>query len=210
MTFAIANFQPIGGQSKRGKSPQHFAYRTTDALTTIDGAGYFNDVAEMLSVGDVIHVSIADSADTPTSVTGAGTFIVASSSAGVVDTYDALKGNNIVTLNAYLADISTAGQIYVVSPVAGTIQKIYSTINGAIATADATLTPKIAGTAVTDGAITVAYSGSAAGDVDSSTPSAANTVTAGQAIEVETDGASTNTIPVMITIEIKPSVVDSD
>lgn len=105
-------------------------------------------------------------------------------------------------LTVKLDDISTAGQIYVVSPVAGTISKIYSAINGAIGTANAILTPKIAGTAITDGAITVAFSGSAAGDVDSSTPSAANTITAGAAIEIETDGASSNTVEAVLTIEI--------
>jgi len=107
-----------------------------------------------------------------------------------------------VYLTASIQDISTAGQIYVVSPVAGTISKIYSVINGAIATANSILTPKIAGTAITGGAITVAFSGSAAGDVDSSTPSAANEITAGAAIEIETDGASSNTVEVVLTIEI--------
>jgi hypothetical protein len=107
-----------------------------------------------------------------------------------------------VYLTTSITDISTAGQIYVVSPVAGTITKIYSVINGAIATADSVLTPKIAGTAITNGAITVAFSGSAAGDVDSSTPTAANSITAGAAIEIETDGASSNTVEVVLTIEI--------
>jgi len=114
------------------------------------------------------------------------------------------SGQSLKKIRLYtsIADISTAGQIYVVSPVAGTISKIYSVINGAIGTADAVLTPKIAGTAITNGAITVAYSGSAAGDVDSSTPTAANTITAGAAIEIETDGASSNTVEVVLTIEI--------
>jgi hypothetical protein len=105
-------------------------------------------------------------------------------------------------LTAYIADVSTAGQIYVVSPVAGTVSKIYTALNGAIGTADAVITPKIGGAAITAGAVTIAYSSSAAGDVDSSTPSAANTVTAGQAIEIETNGASTNTVPIMITVVI--------
>jgi len=105
-------------------------------------------------------------------------------------------------LTTSITDISTAGQIYVVSPVAGTITKIYSVINGAIATANCILTPKIAGVPVTNGAITVAFSGSAAGDVDSSTPSAANVISTGEAIEIETDGASTNAVEVVLTIEI--------
>ena len=120
---------------------------------------------------------------------------------GTVQTADG-QSLKKVYLTTSIADISTAGQIYVVSPVAGTISKIYSVINGAIATANSILTPKIAGTAITNGAITVAFSGSAAGDVDSSTPTAANTITAGAAIEIETDGASSNTVEVVLTIEI--------
>lgn len=103
-------------------------------------------------------------------------------------------------LTASIDDISTAQSKWVVSPYAGTIEKIYSVIDAAITTGDATLTFEINGTAVTDGAITVANAGSAAGDVDSSTPSAANAVTAGQAIEIITDGGSTNACKAEITL----------
>jgi hypothetical protein len=106
-------------------------------------------------------------------------------------------------LTVEIEDISTAGQSYVVCPTDGTVAEIYSVINGAIATADAVLTPKIGGTAITGGAITVANTSSAAGDVDSSTPTAANTVTAGQAIEIETGGQSTNTVKCFVTFMIK-------
>ena len=112
---------------------------------------------------------------------------------------------NKVTLNFYIADVSTAGQIYVPVPeeFAGDVVEIRTALNGAIATADATITPKIGGTAMTNGAITIAQSGSAAGDVDVSNPSGANTVRAGEAIEIETDGASTNTVEVFGTIVIQ-------
>ena len=102
-----------------------------------------------------------------------------------------------------IEDISTAGQKYVVPGFRGKIKKAHSVINGAIATADAVLTLKIAGTAVTGGTITVANSSSAAGDIDSCTPSAANTFTQAQAIEVETNGASTNTVEVVVTLELE-------
>ena len=110
-----------------------------------------------------------------------------------------------IVLNAAIDDVSTAGSYWVVSPVAGTVSAIYSVINGAIATADAGLSFEIGGTAITGGGITIANAGSAAGDVDSSTPSAANTVTAGQAIELITDGASTNTVKAEISIVIQVS-----
>jgi len=110
-----------------------------------------------------------------------------------------------VYLNVRIPDISTAGSDWVVSPVAGTITKIWSVIHGTIATADAGLSFELGGTAITGGGITVAYSGSAAGDVDSATPTALNTVAAGGAIECITDGASTNAIPCDLTIEITPA-----
>lgn len=107
-----------------------------------------------------------------------------------------------VYLTTQIEDISSASQTYVVSPVSGTITKIYSVLNDTITTADATLTPKIAGTAITGGNIVVAHTGSGAGDIDSSTPTALNTITAGQAIEIETDGASNGNAKAIITIEI--------
>ena len=106
-------------------------------------------------------------------------------------------------LTVQIEDISTAGQKFVVPGFAGKIVKMHSVINGAIATADADLTAKIAGTAVTGGVITVATSGSAAGDVDTATPTALNSFTAAQAIEIETDGASTNTVEVVVTLELE-------
>ena len=111
---------------------------------------------------------------------------------------------NVSFLNGYLADISTAGQCYIPVPenCEGEIIEIRSALGGAIGTADATLTPKIGGTAVTNGAITVTQSGSAAGDVDVSRPTGARTVAAGDAIEIETDGASSNTVEVFFTVAI--------
>lgn len=110
-------------------------------------------------------------------------------------------GNRFLTVE--IDDISTAGQKFVVPGFAGRIKKIWSVINGAIATADADLTAKIGGTAVTGGLITVATSSSAAGDVDFATPTAKNSFTDGDAIEIETDGASTNTVAVVITLELE-------
>lgn len=102
-----------------------------------------------------------------------------------------------------IEDISTAGQIYVVPGFAGRIKKVSTVLNGAIATADAVLTLKIAGTAVTGGTITVAFSGSAAGDIDTCEPTAARTFTDAQAIEIETDGASDNAVQIVITLELE-------
>lgn len=106
-------------------------------------------------------------------------------------------------LTAEIDDVSTAGQIYIPVPDDGKIIKIMSALGGAIGTADVDLTAKIGGTAVTGGVITITQSGSAAGDVDSCAPTAANQVVEGQAIEIETDGASTNAVAVGITVVIR-------
>ena len=85
----------------------------------------------------------------------------------------------------------TTGDFYIIAPHAGTIDKIYTVIDAAIADADITVTASIAGAAVPGGAVTIAYSGSAAGNIDIASPSAANTITAGAAIKLVVAGGTT-------------------
>lgn len=106
-------------------------------------------------------------------------------------------------LTAYLADVSAASSTFVVSPARGKVVAIYTALHGAITGADSALTAKINGTAITGGAITVAYSGSAAGDVDSCVPTGANVVNAGDAIEIASDGASSTTAGLTVTVVIR-------
>ena len=98
------------------------------------------------------------------------------------------KNSNKIVLNMEVDDLSAAESHFIVSPLAGDIEKIWCVLDSAIALADTTLTAEIGGVAVTNGVVTIAYSGSAAGDVDSATPTGANTVTAGQAIEIVCGG----------------------
>lgn len=94
-----------------------------------------------------------------------------------------------------IADGSADSTYYMVCPHAGTISKIWTVTDGAVGTADITVTGKIGSTAITNGAVTIATSGSAAGDVDSATPTAANTVTAGQAINFVVAGGGSGGSP---------------
>jgi hypothetical protein len=105
-------------------------------------------------------------------------------------------------LTIELDDISTSSSSYVAVPYNGTVTKVTAVLHDTIATADATLTSKINGTDITTGSLTVAFSGSAGGDVDETTPTAANTVVAGDYLEVATDGASTNAVRSTITFLI--------
>lgn len=98
-----------------------------------------------------------------------------------------------------IPDISTADTIYVAVPWGCTLNSAYSVIDGALAGANSILTFKDNG-GNTAGTITVAFSGSAGGDVDSTTFSSNNTFTAGQRLSIETDGGSTNAVPVTITL----------
>jgi len=118
------------------------------------------------------------------------------------------KENKMRTLNDYfltakVTDISTAGSTFVAVPDGGKIIKILTSIKNAITTADAAITFEIGGTAVTGGDITITQSGSAAGDVDSSEPTAANSVEEGDAIEIISDGGSSTACEMIVTFVIR-------
>ena len=112
------------------------------------------------------------------------------------------------TLNDYfitskITTISTAGSTFVPIPDGGRVIKIITSIKNAITTADAALTWEIGGVAMTGSAITVTQSGSAAGDVDTSEPTALNTVSEDGTIEMITDGASATACECVVTFIIR-------
>ena len=55
MSYARAGLQRVGPQNSG--APTLWTYSTTDALTTVDGSGYFNDAADILQVGDFVFVA---------------------------------------------------------------------------------------------------------------------------------------------------------
>lgn len=98
---------------------------------------------------------------------------------------------------------------YVVSPVAGDITLIDQVLlGGAVTTNDAVCTWKIgaagAGTGITNGVVTVTASGSAIGDKDSASPTAANTVAAGDLIYCTVSGTPGGSRTATATILIAP------
>jgi hypothetical protein len=54
MAFSATGFNAIGGQSKSGNAPSIWTYTSTDAQSAIRVSGYFNSVASLLKVGDLI------------------------------------------------------------------------------------------------------------------------------------------------------------
>tara|TARA_R100000654_G_scaffold1939_1_gene7082 strand:- start:814 stop:1098 length:285 start_codon:yes stop_codon:yes gene_type:complete len=83
MAFARSGWGPLGGQSKAGTTPALYVYTTTDAHTAVDAAGYFNDLSDTLSVGDMIIVHGATGGTRTVTM-----HIVVSNASGVVDVGD--------------------------------------------------------------------------------------------------------------------------
>ena len=83
MAFQKENFGTIGAQSTAGAIPSYYIYTTTEAHTAVDASGYFNDLSDLLSVGDMICVH--GSTGGTRTVTN---HIVVSNASGVVDISD--------------------------------------------------------------------------------------------------------------------------
>lgn len=109
---------------------------------------------------------------------------------------------NAIPVIGFMADANIVGQIFVPVPWACRLIKIYATNNVANTTAVTILTPKIGGTAVTDGGMTFGAA-DAIGTILSATPTALNTIAEGQALEIETDGGGASVMPVNITMLVE-------
>ena len=106
-------------------------------------------------------------------------------------------------LHAAIADVSSGTSTFVPVPDGGKIIKIITALQGAITSVNAGISFEIGGTAITGGGITVAYSGSAAGDVDTAVPTAANDVLEDGTIEMITNGASSGAKKLNVTFVIR-------
>lgn len=88
MAFDILKLTLVGpdGNSDAGR---HWRYVTEDALTAVDGSGYFNAASGQLRPGDKIDVVVvADLTADPYTVSDYGSVIVLTNALGVVDTSD--------------------------------------------------------------------------------------------------------------------------
>lgn len=95
-----------------------------------------------------------------------------------------------------IADMSADADYYLYIPAKGTIKTIGAIVDGAISTADITVTPLVVGgSAMTDGVVTLATAASGAGTKSSSTPSVNNTVVAGDALKLTVAGGGSGGSP---------------
>lgn len=108
---------------------------------------------------------------------------------------------NYVTLR--IDDVSTASAVFFPLPVDCVINQVTTVLTGTISVADATITISRGGDSATLGTITVAYSGSLEGDIDENASLSNNTVTKAthKYIKIATDGASTGTVSLFVTIK---------
>jgi hypothetical protein len=107
-----------------------------------------------------------------------------------VDFDDAPVLGRTMTVQATVETLVGANVYRTIAPVDGRIVKIWSVTEGVLTTGDATLTAKIGATAITGGVLTITQAGSAAGDIDSATPTAANAVAAGAGLSVTVGGTN--------------------
>lgn len=108
------------------------------------------------------------------------------------------------TLNGVISNVSNAETVYIPIPYAGTVSKVVTVLEGAITTADATVTVSDSA-AASMGDITIAFTGSAAGDVDTLAPASNNVVTANDFITIETDGGSSASQRLWFTVVVDRS-----
>jgi hypothetical protein len=107
-----------------------------------------------------------------------------------------------------MTDAGTAGtapgSVFFTPGYRGKIKKITAVSPVAITGANNVLTASIGTTAVTGGVVTMLLAASAAGDIFSATPTAANTFSPTDYIKVVSDGGATNAVlPVAITLELE-------
>jgi hypothetical protein len=109
-----------------------------------------------------------------------------------------------VFITTQLADVSAPSTVFVVPGFTGRIKKVWSVLNNAITLADSALSLAIGANNVTGGSWTVPFTGSAAGTVNSAVPTGANVFQNGDAIKITTDGGSTTTSILTVTLEVEP------
>lgn len=80
MPFTMNSFRPAA--STTGTAPRIHTYRTQDAHAVVDNSGYFNEIASLLSVGDLIYVVVVNGGG---AVQTAGWHVVMSKTATTVD-----------------------------------------------------------------------------------------------------------------------------
>lgn len=212
MAFDPIYLSSAGGQSKRGKAPQQFTYKTADSLATILASAYISaSYSRLFSVGDTMDVVIVDSVDSPTQVIQTATIMIGGiTSAGVVTTVDISRapfdGSNTIRMPFFFneTDLLAGTSQQIICPVAGTLKRLVTCVKKQVTTGGA-VGVTLAGTAVSGLSITVADA-AAVGTVQSDTPTSVTRLTANQAMAVTAAAAFATAGEVFGFVEIIPDV----
>lgn len=108
-----------------------------------------------------------------------------------------------IFLTGEIADVSTASsvRIPITDDMEGEVINVATVLGGAIATANAVIT--VSKNNASMGTVTIATASSAEGDIDTLVPTSANRfLVSGDWLELTTNGASTNTVPVGFSVTI--------
>lgn len=92
MALTKANLALIGNDGN-SDAPRLWAYKTEDSHATVDSASYFDGVADLLKVGDLIDVVVVTNlGERNEAVSTYGRHIVNANASGVVDVSDVTVG----------------------------------------------------------------------------------------------------------------------
>ena len=89
-----------------------------------------------------------------------------------------------------IADAAVWYYVHPTGAASAVLTSIDTRLSGALTTGNATLTAAIGGVAVTNGVVTITQAGSAAGDLDVASPTAARTIAAGQVLSLTVGGTN--------------------
>lgn len=177
---------------------------------TASGAVAFADTLAVAGASALHATGItgALTVSTTLGVTGASTLAAVSSTALTASTSLTVTGASVVGLevpfNLSVANLNGTSVYRFTPSVSGTIVKIISNLQAALATGDATITAAIGGVAVTNGVVTITQVASAAGDVDLATPTAANVVVANVSdVSFTVGGTNSANVAAQLTVVIR-------
>jgi hypothetical protein len=105
-------------------------------------------------------------------------------------------------LNVVGASANVYRYVHPTGAPSATLTRIMSALTGALTTGNATITAAINGVAVTNGLVTITQAASAAGDLDSATPTAANVIAAGQVLSFTIGGTNDAAVFADLTFEL--------
>lgn len=197
--FGVAGTDALSGGEVAGAVEGVFELAKVAAQAWTQGQTiYWDDGAKLCTTTASTNLPIGHASEAAANPSSVGRVNLESGPPGVA-------GPSILAATVALANGDSG---YIISPVAGTVARIDGVLtDGAVATADALVTPKIgaagSGVAMTSGAFTVTSAASAIGDKDGSVPSAANVVAAGDLIYFTVSGGPTGgrheTVSLLIT-----------